>query len=254
MAFDYIPLWDRYKELFEPLEDEEIGRLIRVMMEYKDGGDPQPKGNERFAWPSVRRDIDQARAAYENECERQRKNGTKGGRPPKEQKPSGFFENPKNPVVFSENPKNPVVFEKTQKSKNKTNQSKANQDISPDGESIAPDGAAPAKETKKSFGQYGWVKLTDGEYRRLLNDLGQAEVERCIAYIDESAQSSGNKNHWRDWNLVVRRCHRDGWGPGTAAGKSPGKPVCSDYSAPDAGDRLRSDMDKLAAMMGGESE
>ena len=56
------------------------------------------------------------------------------------------------------------------------------------------------------------MKLTDSDYSRLLNDLGQAEVERCIAYIDESAQATGNKNRWRDWNLVIRRCHRDGWG------------------------------------------
>lgn len=95
------------------------------------------------------------------------------------------------------------------------------------GESTAPPAALPAhapgcseKSARKKYGQYGWVKLTDEEYSRLLNDFGQTEVERCIAYIDESAQSTGNKNKWRDWNLVVRRCHRDGWGLGKAAGKS----------------------------------
>ena len=73
-------------------------------------------------------------------------------------------------------------------------------------------GDKPPAPTRKKHGQYGWVKLTDSDYSRLLNDLGQAEVERCIAYIDESAQATGNKNRWRDWNLVIRRCHRDGWG------------------------------------------
>ena len=71
---------------------------------------------------------------------------------------------------------------------------------------------APTSEVRKSYGTYGWVKLTDGEYHRLLNDLGEAEVKRCIAYIDESAQTTNNKNKWRDWNLVIRKCHRDGWG------------------------------------------
>ena len=61
-------------------------------------------------------------------------------------------------------------------------------------------------------GQYGWVKLTDEQYARLVTDLGQEEADRCIAYVDECAQSTGNKNKWRDWNLTVRRCHRDGWG------------------------------------------
>ena len=72
---------------------------------------------------------------------------------------------------------------------------------------------APAKkQARKSFGKFGWVKLTGEEYNRLLNDLGQAEVERCITYVDESAQITNNKNKWRDWNLVIRKCSRDGWG------------------------------------------
>lgn len=74
--------------------------------------------------------------------------------------------------------------------------------------------AAPsnAKTPKKKYGEYGWVQLTDDEYSRLLHDLGEDELKRCILYIDESAQSTGNKNRWKDWNLVVRKCHRDGWG------------------------------------------
>ena len=71
---------------------------------------------------------------------------------------------------------------------------------------------APPKPARKSYGRFGWVKLTDEEYSRLSNDLGEAEVKRCIAYVDESAQTTGNKNKWRDWNLVVRKCHREGWG------------------------------------------
>ena len=68
----------------------------------------------------------------------------------------------------------------------------------------------PAKREK--FGQYGWVRLSKEEYDRLLQEMGEAELQRCIAYVDESAQKSGNKNRWKDWNLVIRNCHRDGWG------------------------------------------
>ena len=213
MAFDYVPLWDRYKELFEPLEHEEIGRLVVAMMDYKAGDPPTITGNERFVWPSVRRDIDNARMAYEETCRKQSSNGAKGGRPKKsseEEKPTAFFENPKNPVVFS----------KTQKSKNKDkvkDKDKVNID-SPNGEYTC----ERTVEAKKSFGAYGWVKLTESEYNRLLNDLGEAEVKRCIAYVDESAQATGNKNHWRDWNLVLRKCSRAGWGLQRPAALSPG--------------------------------
>lgn len=78
---------------------------------------------------------------------------------------------------------------------------------------------APTRQAKKSFGEFGWVKLTDDEFNRLINDLGEAEVNRCIAYIDESAQATGNKNKWRDWNLVIRKCSRDKWGLCGASGQ-----------------------------------
>lgn len=79
-------------------------------------------------------------------------------------------------------------------------------------ESMADKPPAPTKITRKPHGEFGWVKLTDDEFNRLLNDLGEAEAKRCIAYVDESAQATGNKNKWRDWNLVVRKCHKQGWG------------------------------------------
>lgn len=71
-----------------------------------------------------------------------------------------------------------------------------------------PAGAA----TRHKHGAHGWVRLTEEEYARLIDDLGEEELTRCIDYIDESAQSTGNKNRWKDWNLVIRRCSRDRWG------------------------------------------
>ena len=73
----------------------------------------------------------------------------------------------------------------------------------------------PEKQEKpiaRKYGEYGWVRLTDEQYLRLVDDIGEDNTKRCIAYVDESAQGTGNKNKWKDWNLVVRKCHRDGWG------------------------------------------
>lgn len=86
-------------------------------------------------------------------------------------------------------------------------------------------------EKRKKYGDSGWVLLTDEEYRRLLNDLGEAELKRCIAYIDESAQITGNKNKWKDWNRVIRRCSREGWGKGyvSRAGGAAKKDFKYDY-------------------------
>lgn len=75
-----------------------------------------------------------------------------------------------------------------------------------------PDHTPTPKPERHSYGEYGWVKLTDEEHSRLLKEYGEDELNRCIRYVDESAQTSGNKNRWKDWNLVVRRCHRERWG------------------------------------------
>lgn len=72
----------------------------------------------------------------------------------------------------------------------------------------------PQKQSvsRHKHGVYGWVLLTEAEHEKLISDLGQAEFDRCITVVDESAQSSGNKNKWKDWNLVLRKCSRDKWG------------------------------------------
>lgn len=84
------------------------------------------------------------------------------------------------------------------------------------GESIgasAPSRLHADKLTQKKYGQYGWVRLTDKEHDRLISELGEAEFNRCVDYIDERAQITGNKNKWKDWNLVLRRCSKERWGP-----------------------------------------
>ena len=64
------------------------------------------------------------------------------------------------------------------------------------------------------YGPYGWVKLSKEQYGNLVKEIGERETKRCIDYVDESAQATGNKNKWKDWNLVVRKCHRQKWGVG----------------------------------------
>ena len=83
----------------------------------------------------------------------------------------------------------------------------------------------PPAPARQKYGSFGWVRLTQEEYTRLLTDLGETEAQRCIAYIDEAAQSTGNKNKWRDWNLVIRKCHREGWGLSRTANNRGGTPL-----------------------------
>ena len=85
--------------------------------------------------------------------------------------------------------------------------------------------AAPSpkkEEARKKYGEFGWVRLSDKEYQRLTEEMGDEELQRCIRYIDEAAQRTHNKNKWSDWNLTVRSCHRNGWGLQSERGKDRG--------------------------------
>lgn len=97
---EYVKLWLSYETYFEPLADAEVGRLVRAMMKYKsDGTEPKFSGNERFTWPSIKRDMDEAERAYIEYRDSRSQNGSKGGRP---KKAYGFSENQKKHMVFEE--------------------------------------------------------------------------------------------------------------------------------------------------------
>ena len=99
-------------------------------------------------------------------------------------------------------------------------------------EDTEPPSAAPApaespveEPPRHRHGANGWVLLTDEQYQKLLRDLGPAELERCITYVDESAQITKNKNGWKDWNLLIRKCHREQWGAKHPKQKASEQPV-----------------------------
>jgi len=82
-----------------------------------------------------------------------------------------------------------------------------------------PPSSKPPQEARHKRGQYGWVKLTDHEYARLIAEYGEATAKHYIAVVDEKAQITGNKNKWKDWNLTVRNAIKGQWGgppPGTS--------------------------------------
>ena len=68
------------------------------------------------------------------------------------------------------------------------------------------------RESKRTHGLYKRVLLSEKEYQGLADEFGKDEVERCIAYVDEYVQSNGNKNGYKDWNLVIGKAVREKWG------------------------------------------
>ena len=79
---EYLKVWVDFREVLEPLDDSEKGRLFVAMLDYA-AGEEQIKlsGNERFLWAVAKQQIDRMRA----ENERLKVNGSKGGRPKKQE-------------------------------------------------------------------------------------------------------------------------------------------------------------------------
>lgn len=75
----YLKVWTSFKEVIEPLSDDEKGRLFVMMLIYAESfTEPSDfAGNERFIWPAAKQLID---LTY-SESIRLSENGKKGGRP-----------------------------------------------------------------------------------------------------------------------------------------------------------------------------
>lgn len=81
---EYVKLWLSYQTYFQSYTPEQVGHLALAMLAYKDTGEePEFYGPERFIWPAIRRDIDEAQLAQDAVARQARENGKKGGRPRK---------------------------------------------------------------------------------------------------------------------------------------------------------------------------
>ena len=85
----YLKVFTDFRELMEPLDHAEKGRLFEAMLSYAmDGTEVALEGNERFVWPVARRTIDREAAAYESKVEASRAAGKRSGDARRKQKPA----------------------------------------------------------------------------------------------------------------------------------------------------------------------
>ena len=117
----YLKVWTSFREVMEPLADDEKGRLFVMMLDYAESftePDYFP-GNERFIWPAAKQLID---LTY-SENLRLSENGKKGGRPPKTK------ENQTEPIETNKNQLKPTESHKEKERKEKESKEKENNEI-----------------------------------------------------------------------------------------------------------------------------
>ena len=69
MALEYFPFYHSYFKKCEKLTDQELGRLVRSLMQYSITGERQElAGRESIAFDFIADDIDRAKEAYNGRC------------------------------------------------------------------------------------------------------------------------------------------------------------------------------------------
>lgn len=75
MALEYIPFYYSYRKKLEKLSDQEVGRLVRALLEYGETGETEELvGRESIAFDFIADDINRAKAAYEERCAKNQRN------------------------------------------------------------------------------------------------------------------------------------------------------------------------------------
>lgn len=78
MALEYFPFYYSYRKKLAKLSDQEVGRLVRSLLEYGEIGETEElAGRESVAFDFIADDIDRAKAAYEEKCSKNKKSISK---------------------------------------------------------------------------------------------------------------------------------------------------------------------------------
>ena len=171
---EYLKVWTNFKELLEPLNDSERGRLFTVMLEYAETAKaPELKGNERYVWPSAKQSIDRTR--------QDSLNASKGGR-----KPNQTEANRAEPDGTEQNRIKPEQTEANYKEKDKDNINKEN----------------PLKRVKESAPRFTPPTVEDvASYCKERNNSVNAQT--FVDFYASKGWKVGN-NPMKDWKAAVR--------------------------------------------------
>ncbi|WP_417198953.1 DUF6291 domain-containing protein [Bizionia sp.] len=90
--------YNSWHEIFEELNDEEAGKLIKIIFRFANGLDAETTDKVvKMSFIPIKQSLVRDVVKWDKYIEKQSLNGKKGGRPQKPKKPTGFSENPTEP-------------------------------------------------------------------------------------------------------------------------------------------------------------
>lgn len=180
MALEYIPFYYSYRKKLEKLSDQEIGRLVRALLEYGETGETEElTGRESIAFDFIADDINRAKAAYDERCAKNQRNIEKR------------YARQDGTTVYDGIRTNTTVYE-TYQTKYKTKTKDKTKDIS-----LPPNGVSDtraARFTPPSADDVSAYVQAQGYH---------VNAERFVAFYEQKGWMVG-KNHMKDWKAAVR--------------------------------------------------
>lgn len=165
-------------EILDRLSNEQRGELLYAMVKYHKGEKLELSPMVDVVFFNFEKQFIRDREKYEKSCEKNRKNGEKGGRPREE------TETQNNPVGFSETQNNPLAPDSDSDSDSKNDS----------------DSDLKEKNKKKKFGEYKHVLLTEEQLEKLKVKFPNSWVEN-ISKLDIGIQMKGYK--YKDHYLAI---------------------------------------------------
>lgn len=186
-------------DILSELTDEQAGQLLRAMVEYNKGEDIQLTGLMKALFVPFQNQFNRDLDNYIKQCEKNKENGAKGGRP---QKPT------KSQSVISETHKKPVGFSKTQPNPQKPdndNDSDSDSDNDFIEKPIFSKSAALSKNKSFKFFSLEDFKKNITESRGAAPDLDNSDITQFIDYWTERSASGRMKFQLeRTWETAKR--------------------------------------------------
>lgn len=180
MALEYIPFYYSYRKKLEKLSDQEVGRLVRALLEYGDTGETEElTGRESIAFDFIADDINRAKAAYDERCAKNQRNIEKR------------YARQDGTNVYDCIRTNTTVYE-TYQTKDKTKTKYKTKDNSLPSNGVSDTRAA--RFTPPSVDDVSAYVKAQGYH---------VNAERFVAFYEQKGWMVG-KNHMKDWKAAVR--------------------------------------------------
>lgn len=178
MEIAYIKVFTDALETWSLLSDEEVGRLVRALLEYQRTGQyPVLPGNERFLFHTCKAQIDRDNEKYRETVSSRASAGKKGAES-RWQRQNKDGKNSKCHICHDENGKY-----------GKDKDEEKEEDKEKDKDNITPH--IPPTEPKVQWAEY--VSMTNAEHQKLLDTHGPVDTARLIEILDNYKGSSGKK-------------------------------------------------------------